>query len=39
MGHLNSHLIWHKHAEFYFNSDKEILEIGPLVIPLIMRRS
>ena len=33
MGHLNSHLIWHKHAELYFTADKEILEIGPAGYP------
>jgi SAM-dependent methyltransferase len=33
MGHLNSHLIWHKYAEEYFQNAKLILEIGPAGYP------
>jgi SAM-dependent methyltransferase len=29
MGHLNSRLIWHKHAEQYFKEGSRVLEIGP----------
>jgi SAM-dependent methyltransferase len=29
VGSLNSHLIWHKYAEKYFQEAKSILEIGP----------
>lgn len=33
MGSLNSHLIWHKYAEKYFQDAKLILEIGPAGYP------
>lgn len=33
MGHLNSHLIWHKYAERYFETGKKVLEIGPAGFP------
>ena len=33
MGHLNSRLIWHKHAESFFNTAGSVLEIGPQGYP------
>ena len=33
MGHLNSHLLWHKYAEPFFAEGKKILEIGPAGYP------
>jgi SAM-dependent methyltransferase len=33
MGHLNSHLLWHKYAEKYFRDAGSILEIGPAGYP------
>ncbi|MDB5193224.1 MAG: hypothetical protein JWQ96_2787 [Segetibacter sp.] len=33
MGHLNSHLLWHKYAKKYFTKGLKVLEIGPAGYP------
>ncbi|HEV8082394.1 MAG TPA: methyltransferase domain-containing protein [Chitinophagaceae bacterium] len=39
MGHLNSHLVWHKYAEPYFREGKKILEVGPAGYPTYFEKA